>query len=162
MIGLFCGLALAGKWDGKPSDVVASQTIQAPPSAVYGVITNLDALGEAWADECISEWVVSGSRVTVKYAIGVFKRRVPAVLANLVPDRSVDLEHEGRRGFTTRWKLEPAGDGTLVTMTTFLSAPPWPVTGTYFTTVKPEWEACQADVLAGIAAISAGGGASAP
>jgi uncharacterized protein YndB with AHSA1/START domain len=155
---LLCAAAFAGKWTGKPSDVVAERTIAAPPSAVYAVLTDLNALGEIWPERCVSEWVVAtpatgaGARTTLRYTIGVVRKRVPAVLGNLQQDRTVDLVHEGKRDLTTRWALTAAGEGTEVTMTTFLTAPPWPLTGPYFTKIKPDWEACQADLLTALAA----------
>jgi hypothetical protein len=151
MIAFVAAAALAGKWDDTPSDVVAEKTIAATPAAVQAVLTDLAALGAAWGDRCVAEWVVAGDRVTVRYTIGVVRRRVPARLTNLVPDRTVDLEHEGKRGFTSRFSLAEVGGGTAVTMTTFLDAPPWPVTGPYHRKIKPAWEACQAELLDGVA-----------
>ena len=157
MIGFLTAVALAGKWTGEPSDIVVERQIAAPTSSVYGALVDLEALGELMPDTCVAEWVVAppavgpGARVTVHYTIGLVRRRLPGVLSDLQVDRVVDLVHEGKRGFTTRWQLEAAAEGTRVKMTTFLSAPPWPVTGPYFTRIKPAWETCQADLLAALA-----------
>ena len=59
----------------------------------------------------------------------------------------VELDHQGPKGFVTRFKLSPQGDGTGVEMTTYINQPPWPFRGVYFKKILPAWQQCHADTI---------------
>ncbi len=156
---MWVGVALAGKWDGKASDVVVTREIAAAPEAVFPIVQDLAALRELYPESCADEWVLGAktagvdARATIRYDFSAVRRRLPAVVRVADGPRVVDIEHEGKRGFTTRFALAPsAAGGTTVTMTSFLTPPPKPFQGTYFKKVQPAWTACQVQVLDGLAA----------
>jgi uncharacterized protein YndB with AHSA1/START domain len=156
---LVIGSAFAGKWEGVNGDVVAERDIAAPAAAVYAAVSDLRAFGEVFPDSCADEWVVGapsaglGARATVRYDVSMVHRRLPAEITRAEPDRVVDVDHAGKKGFTTRFELAPTETGgTHLRMTTFLSPPPWPFRPAYFRKVQPAWRACQAQALDGVAA----------
>lgn len=156
---IWVGVALAGKWDGRASDVVATREIAAAPEAVFPIVQDLAALRDVYPESCVDEWVLGAktagvdARATIRYDFSAVRRRLPAVVRKADSPRVVDIEHEGKRGFTTRFELTPsASGGTTVEMTSFLSPPPKPFQGKYFKLVQPAWIACQVQVLDGLAA----------
>jgi hypothetical protein len=155
---LVIGPALAGKWDGKNGDVVANVDVSAPPEVVYPLVSDLAVFREIWPESCVDDWLVGaqtsgqGARATITYHIDVLRRRLSAVISSAQPDRVVDVDHEGKKGFVTRFQLEPSAEGTHVTMTTFLDPPKWPLTAPFFTRIQPAWQTCQQGALDALAA----------
>jgi hypothetical protein len=150
--------AWAGKWDGVDSNVTSTATIAAPPADVYGRIDDWNGLRAIFDAECVNDWIVGdqaegiGAEARMTYHNAMMHRRLTAKVAKLVPDRYVDLEHLGNKGFVTRFELKPAGEGaTEVTMTTYTNPPPWPFKAYYFKRVKPAWTTCQDRALANLA-----------
>lgn len=150
MIWMLCTmLAFAGKWDGTPSDVQVTRVLPAGPEAVHGAIADLQRFSELLPADCATDWSFTsstagkGARAQVTYTMGPLKRKTLAVVVDDQPGRIWRIEHEGdKKGFFTQAVFEGAGDGTQVTLTSYLNPPPWPFKGPYFTKVQPAWTAC--------------------
>src|SRR5687768_10268699 len=108
---LWIGVALAGKWDGKESNVVATREVTAPAEAVFAIVQDLAALREIYPESCADEWVLGAktagvdARATIRYDFSAVRRRLPAVVRVADSPRVVDIDHEGKRGFVTRFQL---------------------------------------------------------
>jgi len=150
-------MAWAGRWDGVDANVVSKTTLTAAPAAVYAQIDDWNGLRANLDTGCVNDWVVGdradgiGAEARMTYHNAMMHRRITARIAKLVPNRYVDLEHVGNKGFVTRFELKESGAGTEVTMTTYTNAPPWPLKGYYFKRVKPAWTTCQERMLANLA-----------
>ena len=158
MIAFLFSLALAGKWDGHESNIVAEVDIDAPIEVVLEQFLDLHTL-DLYSDECLSEKTIGepnhgfGAPFRVRYHAGPWSRLVEGQIAD-IGHRHVDWEHTGNYGFTTRYAVTPSedGPGSHVVMTTFLGTPVWPFRGLFFTRVRPGWTACHAELLAAVAA----------
>lgn len=142
------GVAFGNPWEGRVADVSSTRGIPAPADAVYAQLVDFEALQQVFPADCATEWAVGpehagvGARAVVTYRMASLKRRLTATLSKAEPDRVVDLDHEGKKGFVTRFELAPAANGTRVTLTTFLNQPPWPFRGVFFNRVRPAWIDC--------------------
>ncbi len=140
--------ALAGKWDGVPSDIAASGSVSASPEQVYEHLLSLDNLHALFSEACVSEWENGnkssgfGATAAVRYDFGPMHRRLALTISKGEPGRYLDLDHPGKKGFVTRFMLAPSATGTAVEMTTRLNPPPWPVKSVFYNRVMPEWKAC--------------------
>jgi uncharacterized protein YndB with AHSA1/START domain len=146
------GVALAGsRWEGKPSDIVAERTIAASPAAVYAALdpSKLQAL---FPEDC-AHWTGPfagsglGASTEVTYIAAGMHRRLQSTVKTLTPGALVELDHPGNKGFVTRFHLEPAGEVTKVTMTTYLAPPPGMIAGYFYNKVQPAWQGCHARTL---------------
>lgn len=152
MIWLWAGLALAGRWDGEDPDIQAHAVIHASPEAVYGVLSETDALERVLGDHCAADFDY-GSRkdpeadVRLTYEMEGFSRRLDAKWSRLEPNRIVEIDHLGKKGFVTRFTLSEAEGGTRVEVLTPLNPPPWPFKRYFFTNVRPVWAQCYVDGL---------------
>lgn len=155
------GLALAGRWDGHPSDIEAQAVIDAPPEQLYEVLVDLRSLEALLPDHCATDFVYGertvgeGATVRLTYHADVLHRRLDATLTRAEEPRLVDVDHAGNKGFVTRFVLAPEADGTRVTMTSFLNPPPWPFRRVFYTRVRPAWTQCYLDALAELQAVVA-------
>ncbi len=163
MIVLSVALALAGKWDGMESNIVATTTIEAHVDTVRDKFADMDTMN-LYPPDCVSELQLGeprqgyGAPFRVRYHAGPWTRLVEGRVEE-VGHRHVDVEHVGRFGFTTRYAVEvpqgaQASDGgpVNVTMTTFIDHPPWPFRKAFYTRVRPGWTACHDSLLAAVKA----------
>lgn len=142
--------SFAGKWDGVSADVSVSGTVSASPDVVYAHLLDLNHLRALFTEECVGEWENGnrsagfGATAAVRYDFGAMHRRLSLTVSKGEPGRYLDLDHPGNKGFVTRFMLTPGADGasTTVEMTTRLNPPPWPVKGTFYKRVQPEWTTC--------------------
>ena len=162
MIGLLVAVAAAGKWDGLEADIVAEVVMDAPAPIIREQFEDLTTL-ELYSDDCVSELQIGepaahqGAPFRVRYHAGPWSRLAEGVISD-VGHQYVDWEHTGRYGFTTRYQFEsiPDGEGTRVTMTTFLEAPVWPFKGLFFKRVRPGWADCHHELLLAVSERVAG------
>jgi carbon monoxide dehydrogenase subunit G len=154
-IFLLLSVALAGG-----ADVVAAAAVPAAPERVLSVVSDLGRLAALTPESCARDWVLGdvsagpGGRARWQLRAGPWRERVTGVLVAVAPTH-VDLEHRDRKGvarFTSRFRLEPDGAGTRVTLTTYLEPPPWPLARLFERRVRPAWQACSEAVVGGLAA----------
>jgi hypothetical protein len=146
------GAASPKPWDGKSSDVVVERTVDASVDVLVPRLADLTFAEGIFPPECVSDWahgsVSSGpgaiGRVT--YTMGAMRRRLTAEVTR-VEDHVVEYDHEGKKGFITQWRLSPDGDGTAISLGTYINAPPWPFRGMYFKKIHPEWMRCYEQTL---------------
>jgi len=105
------------------------------------------------ADEPVitSNTLSEGGAFDVTYTVGFMNRQLSGSVRSAIPGQVVDWDHEGERGFITRWKIEPEGEGARVTLTTYLNQPPFPVRRYFYNRVQPNWTVCHQDALQGLA-----------
>ncbi len=150
-------VALAGKWDGAPSDIQVDRVIPAEPQAVFSYLLDLSHLRAIFPEDCVGLWEPGertfgeGANAIVRYDIAAMHRKLPMTLVRAEAPHHIDFDHLGPRGFVTRWSLEPADGGTKVTILTPINAPPWPFRGYYHQVVRPEWTECYARTLENLA-----------
>lgn len=148
--------ALANQWEGVEADVMAERSIAAPAEAIWAEISDLERLREHLPRACVQDWVMGdqtagiGANARVTYRIGWWRARLGASIVKAEEPRWLDLHHDGKQGFTMRFKLEPVGDRTRVSARSYVAAPPWPARGYYHRTVRPRWTVCMNDALASI------------
>lgn len=143
--------ALAGKWDDKVADVVATRTIPVAAEAVYAVLSDPGKLMALYPSDC-AVWKVPlagdvpGAKGIVTYQAAGMRRKLDVVWKTATPGKRVELDHIGPKGFVTRFELVPVDGGTAVTMTNYLSIPAF-VAGYYYKKVQPAWAGCHAREL---------------
>lgn len=158
MIWMLAAAALAGRWDDEPTNIEATVHTDASVEDVMPLFTDLATL-EQYPEDCISELTLGepssgyGARFRVRYHAGPWTRLVEGHIAD-VGHQHVDLEHEGRYGFTTRLQVSRDDEqgGSTIAMTTFLDPPPWPFKKAFYTRVRPAWAACHAALVESISA----------
>jgi hypothetical protein len=150
-LGLLVIPAVAGpgsRWDGVDADVVVRVVVDAEPAAVTATLADLGRASTLFEPSCLARWAVGvpesgvGARARVTYTPSWMSRRLTLVVTDAVPGEQVVWDHEGDRGFETRFVVSPTPDGTEIVMETPLLPPPWPVRELYHLKVKPAWEAC--------------------
>lgn len=157
MLLLLSSLALASTWDNVSTDIHARGRVTASPEAVTTLVSDLARMKALVPTDCVGRWEAGmrtageGATSEVRYDIGLMHRTLPLVVSKVVPGRYVDWDHPGKKGFVTRWTLTPDGDGTFLDMTSYFAGPGWPLRRYYHGVMKPEWEGCQARMVAAIA-----------
>lgn len=154
--------AQAGKWDGAESDVIVERTIPADADALWLPLTNLASLSQVFPADCVTDWAHGtttsgvGAMTRVTYRMGSMKRRLTATISKAESPRYVELDHEGKKGFVTQFRLEPVEGGTKVTLGTWITAPPAPFKGVFYNSVRPAWLDCYERTLDNLAATAGG------
>lgn len=151
--------ALAGKWDDAPSDVEVTRQVAAAPTAVHAAVADLRRFSELLPADCATDWQFTsstagrGARAKVRYTFGPLKRNTSAMVVDDQPGLIWRIEHEGdKKGFFTQVTTAQTGNGTLVTLVSFLNAPPWPFAGPFHKKVRPAWTDCYERTLTALAA----------
>ena len=151
---MMLGLAWAGKWDQTPADVVVTREVPHSQEAVYERLTDLQAWPQIFPASCLDEWALgtptsgAGANTMLTYRMSGMKRRLLGTITKAEPAYLVELDHAGKKGFTTQIVLETTeSGGTRVQLGTYLVAPPWPLRGYYFNKVQPAWKACYSQAL---------------
>ena len=148
--------AMAGKWDDRSADVVATREIAAPGEAVTATVSDLRRYAELFPADCATEWELQertagvGARARVRYTIGSMRRRLVMVISKDEPGL-LELDHEGNKGFFTQIRAVPSAGGSAVAWSTFLEPPPWPFRGVFYKEVQPAWVDCHARALQALA-----------
>lgn len=151
------GAAFAGKWDGAVSDIAVSKVVPAPAEAVHALLIDWHAWQDALPIDCAQQWEILGDRTglgarsTALYTFGPMRRRLEGVITKETPGQLIETELAGKSGWFTQVTYAPAEGGTLVTLTSPVTRPKWPLTGVYFDKVKPAWEACYTQALTKLA-----------
>lgn len=153
MLLLLLPIALAGKWDGAPTDIQADRVVPAPREQIFSHLLDLAHLRALFPADCVGLWEPGertfgeGATAIVRYDIAAMHRKLPMTLIRADAPRSIDFDHLGPRGFLTRWSLEEVDGGTKVSLLTPINAPPWPFSGYYHRVIRPEWTECYARTL---------------
>lgn len=135
------------------SDVVADRLMPQSPDRIYAHLLELRNHEALWGEGCSKNWVFGqvtqgpGASAQLVYVPSLMHRKLTATLSKAVPDRSIDIDHAGNKGFVTRWTLTPEGDGTRVSVHTYVEAPPKPFVNTYYKRVQPAWTTCHQQAL---------------
>ena len=144
-------------WAG-PDNVEAQVTIDASSEVITEYLSDMARVASLFPDACAVRWsfdppkagVVSGGEVV--YRAGWLRRKLTVAYGENVPGSHVDLDHLGDKGFVTRFRVEAAEQGPrVVTMTTFLSPPRWPLVKLYGNQVQPIWRDCHRRTLDALA-----------
>jgi hypothetical protein len=157
MILMLMPVALAGKWDGTPSDIQAEQVVSAPPETVFTHLLDLTHLRAIFPTDCVGYWEPGsrsfgeGANAIVRYDMAAMHRKLPMTLSRAEAPRFIDLNHPGGRGFVTRFSLTPVESGTNVRILTPLNPPPWPFEGYFYNVVRPAWTDCYVRTLQNLA-----------
>ncbi len=153
----FTGLALAANpYEGVNADVVASRYLNADASTIYDVLLDLET--SLALIPCADEPIVTndfrgeGGAFQTTYVLGWMNRVLQGKVSSALEDQVIDWDHAGERGFVTRWKLEVEGAGTRVTLTTYLSGPPFPLRRYFYKRIHPKWTICHQEALQALAA----------
>jgi carbon monoxide dehydrogenase subunit G len=153
MVWLLAAVAIAGgKWDGRDPNITAGATLEAPPDAIYAILDDAHAPEQLFPHHCASDFDYGVRKapeadVRLTYHLGPLDRRLDATWTRRDPNRLVEIDHQGNKGFITRWTLAEVDGGTRVEVTTFINPPPWPVRRYYYTRVRPAWTQCYLDAL---------------
>jgi len=168
---LFGGFASANE----SSDVVARATIPTGPEAAFAVLSGLEGHRAIWPANCATDWEMGnktrgpGAAATLRWVPGPMRRKLTGVLVRLDSPSvradgarlqgRVDLDHEGRKGFTMTWTLIPTAAGTTdVEVHTWINPPPFPARRAYSRKVQPEWQACHERAIQNLADLASRGG----
>jgi hypothetical protein len=139
-----------------PSDIVATGTVKAPPEVVSERLSDLDEVLLVAPEKCFRRWEIGpqvvgeGAQFRVVYLVQAFRRRLYGTVSKVVPGKRVEWNHDGNKGFVTRWSLEPVDGGTKVTAHTYIQGPPKPFRRYYTNTVQPAWKVCYEDLISGL------------
>lgn len=153
---LLIPMALAGRWDDHDPDVMAWRVVPAEPEVVWDTLADTHSLEQLFPHACAQDWVHGdqtqgvGAQVTLTYRWDVVRRRLEASIAEGREGAWFDLEHEGDKGFVTRFSTDAVDGGTRVTIHTWVSPPPWPFQGRYFRTIQPVWTQCYVAALSSL------------
>jgi hypothetical protein len=137
----------------KNADIVITKAIPAPAATVYAYLLDLKHEPDLWTPDCAGSWsfgnVTRGLGATghVRYTAAEWSRTLDMVLSKVQENFRIEIEHTGKKGFTTTWTLRDQGLSTSVELHTWLNAPPWPFRRFYFRKVQPAWTSCHARVL---------------
>ncbi len=164
MAAWFLGTALA-----EDADVIAARNVSVPAEAVYTLIADLGNHGRFMDAACTADWsavapnAAGKPAVAVTYDLGLLHPRLSMVVDRAEAPRWIDFDHEGKRGFITRFKVEPVtADTARVSIHTFVDPPGFPLRRYYFTRVRPKWTACYVASLDRLATIALEAGAATP
>jgi len=153
MVWLLAAVAIAGgKWDGKDSNITARATLEASPDALYAILEDVHSLERIFPEDCASDFDYGERKapdadVRLTYHFGPLDRSLDARWTKREPNRLVEIDHFGKRGFITRWTLGEVEGGTEVEVTTYINPPPWPLKRYYYTRIRPVWTQCYLDTL---------------
>ena len=143
----------ANPWIGLESNVVAQATIEAPREVVYDHLLSLERFAEIMGEDCTKRWSWGvtrsgeGAMARVTYVPSMMHRRLTVEVSRAESPRIIDYDHDGDRGFVTRWTLAEVDGGTEVSAVTYVTAPGWPFRKLYYTRVMPAWTSCYVDAL---------------
>lgn len=132
------------------SDIHVGRTIAASPEEIAKRVDSTADFAHLLAG-CTRDWVhgaddAGPARVT--YRILSFRRRLTARVYIRQPNRVIELDHEGNKGFVTRVTLTSDAPGTAdVELSTWLNPPGWPFRKYYRDAVRPGWIACYEEAL---------------
>lgn len=146
-------LAAPPAWRDAPSDVITEVTTTRLPAELASRLVDLRSLSALYPSDCTVEWVTGGAtsgpeaRARVSYRIAGWHRRLTVRYATVEPERVVQIDHEGNKGFVTQWSFTVVDGLTHVTMGTYVAAPPWPFRRYYVFQVQPAWGECQRRTL---------------
>jgi hypothetical protein len=143
----------ANPWMEMDSDVVAEGVVSAPRQVVYDHVLDLENFASLMAESCVKKWAWGastsglGAMARVTYVPSIMHRRLTLSITRADEPRVIDYDHEGNRGFVTRWTFEESGGATSVKLTTYVTAPGWPFLEIYHLKVKPAWTRCYVDAI---------------
>ena len=136
------------------SNVMAELELSHSPQQVFEQLVDTKDVAALFPGHCARKWefentvVGKGARVRVTYRAALMRRRLTATVTRTDANTRVEWDHEGNRGFVTRWTIREGGDGgSIVELKTWIQPAPWPLRKYYFNRVQPEWQRCYSDVL---------------
>ena len=140
--GVLLGIALAQD----KSDIEASRPFSGDKQALVELLSDVDQLSTLLPENCARKWEGEGAGVgatfEVTYSMGWWKRRLQAKITRVDAQQGVEWDHQGNRGFITRWFVEQTEGGEQLRVKTWIQEPPWPFKKTYYKRIKPRWELC--------------------
>lgn len=140
--------AFGGRWDDHPTDIVVDRTIEASAEELSLAVAQFGHLAGLFPEKCVEDWAIASPSVArMTYRMGPMKRRLTGRIARFERGRMLEIDHEGNKGFITRFLFEPRGEATRVQLVTYIHPPPRPFRGVYFKRVKPAWVQCYAEAL---------------
>jgi hypothetical protein len=168
MIWLLIGSSLAANpYADRTADVTATGSVGAAPPAVFELLRSTRTLPGLFPGDCATNWNVDdamdgvGAKFSVQYRAGSMRRSLRGMVSRADGTRSdgkhiVELDHDGAKGFVTRFTIDPEGSGSSVTMTTYLNPPPWPFRKVFYTKIQPGWTTCHERALVNLDALVLG------
>mgnify|MGYP002633418271 CR=1 FL=1 len=155
------GIAILGNLGAvahaEQADVRAQRTINAPQRQVFEYLLDLRNQPNIWPEDCATNYEVGdkpmgvGAETRLTYRVGAWKRTLDARISSALPSERIDVDHTGKKGFTTTWTIEAVGDLSKVSVDTWVSAPPRPFVRFYERRVRPGWTACHSGALDNLA-----------
>jgi len=151
--------ALAGNpYEGRSADVTATLRIDTEPERVTRALADLPRVAGLFDETCLVRWRVGvpetgvGARARVTYTPHLMNRRLTLEVAEVEPGREVVWTHEHKHGFDTVWSVQGVPGGSVVTVTTPLHPPAWPLRRLYFEDIHPAWTGCYERALRALGA----------
>jgi len=151
---LMAGLALAGnKYEGRDPNIEVQRDLAISAEAAYEHLTNLVNVARIYPGGCSTGWEVTpasshnSARFRVNYRIGLMRRKLGGSMSKATPSELIVLDHEGNKGFKTKFFIEAREGGSTIKMVTALLPPPWPTRGYFFKKLQPMWQDCQTQTL---------------
>lgn len=136
-------------------DVSVQRNLSGDRATLAARLTSTQDLERLFPADCMVDWehgAAATGPVRITYKIFSFRRRLTARWSTVQPERVFELDHEGSKGFVTRFVLQDgeAPDTTDVTLTTYLNPPGWPFRKYYAETVHPAWTTCYEQALSNL------------
>lgn len=142
-------LVLLGVAAADVGDVRASAEVALSGEAITSALSDFSRWEALFPSDCVAKVAVGepsageGARARLTYTPGPMRRRLTAVVKVVEPGRRVDVDHDGNKGFVTRFMIgDSEGETRQVTAQTYINPPPWPLRAMYYNKVVPAWEAC--------------------
>lgn len=135
-----------------PEDIVVTATVPADIDQLVDSLSDINTLQRLFPESCVTKWAVGtpatgvGATARVTYKMASMRRRLTMTVQH-ADNQRVDLDHEGNKGFVTRFAFASADAGTAVTLTTFITAPPKPFQKIWARDIHPAWTTCWQQTL---------------
>jgi hypothetical protein len=155
---LFLSLAFANE----SSDIEAGRTFSGDAEKLMQHLSDMETVSQIFPERCVRNWSGSGqglgSKFELIYTMGMWKRKLRGTVTRANVQQGVEWDHEGKRGFVTRWTLESGEETSTLRVKTWIAPPPWPFKRHYFRRIKPMWELCYRQALDAVTELSTSAG----
>ena len=139
-----------------PSNIEASRPFDGDFASVVRVLSDPEQVAARLPARCGRVLSTEGrgleASFRIVYTMAWWRRTLDADVTRASVDQGVEWDHQGNRGFITRWRTASDDDQTNLVVTTWMNPPPWPFKKYYFKTIKPRWELCYREMLDSLAA----------
>jgi len=139
----------------EPSNIEAIRPFDGDMSVVVEVLSDPEKMAELLPERCgrvvsANEGRGKGASFRIVYTMALWKRRLDADVTRATVEQGIEWDHQGNRGFITRWRQAEVDGMPSLVVTTWMNPPPWPFKRYYFKTIKPRWELCYRQMLDGL------------